>query len=342
MMSETEAANLREDIQRNGLLEAIWTYQNQIVDGRNRYNACLATGVEPRFREWNGSGSLVSFVVSLNLHRRHLSESQRAMVAAKLATMKSGERTDLSDPNLPQICGRLSQTDAAELLNVSPRSVSNAAKVIEDGVLDLAERVEAGEISVSAAAQIAELPKTKQKRTLAKKNDKIVNLASQLRVEKTLKKAKSTHDLCLVCNPATRDELNDDLFIAYLQVLARKVSGTYRRYIFSIIEEMQELDVVEQVTKDYELILEAIDEGWQTAPDILRITGLDKETMRYELDLMIKTSMIERVPQGGKNTAARGQVKMLYQRVRKTENQNYKVPEGYETPSSNVIQFQAA
>jgi hypothetical protein len=44
--------------------------------------------------------------------------------AAKVATMQQGERTDL-----PQICGRLSQPKAAELLNVSKRSVQHAQKV---------------------------------------------------------------------------------------------------------------------------------------------------------------------------------------------------------------------
>ena len=51
---------------------------------------------EPTFREWSGEGSLVAFVVSLNLHRRHLDESQRAMVAAKIANMPSHRPEDKS------------------------------------------------------------------------------------------------------------------------------------------------------------------------------------------------------------------------------------------------------
>ena len=42
---------LKADIRKNGLLEAIWTYQGEIIEGRNRYYACSETGVEPRFRE---------------------------------------------------------------------------------------------------------------------------------------------------------------------------------------------------------------------------------------------------------------------------------------------------
>ena len=51
--------------------------------------------------------------VAKNLHRRHLDESQRSMVAARLATMKQGARTDIASIDA------MSQTQAAELLNVS-------------------------------------------------------------------------------------------------------------------------------------------------------------------------------------------------------------------------------
>jgi DNA-binding transcriptional regulator YiaG len=89
-------------------------------------------------------------LVSLNLHRRHLNESQRAMVAAKIATMRQGERTDL-----PSIDGRLSQPQAATLLNVSKPTVERASKVVKHGDKKLIADVESGEVTVSAAAKIA-------------------------------------------------------------------------------------------------------------------------------------------------------------------------------------------
>lgn len=314
LMSDTEFANLCDDIRANGLREPIWTFRDAIIDGRNRFNACRAVGVEPRFEEWDGIGSLSTFVVSLNLHRRHLNESQRGMVAARIANMRQGERTDI-----PSIEGRWSQADAAQQLNVSVSSVERASKVLNDGVLDLTERVEAGEISLTAAARVASLPKTKQKRLLAKSDKgKIVNLAQSIKVESTLKKARSTHDLCLVCNPQPKDSITDEQFVAYLTLLAQRVSGIPRRYIQSVLDEIEELGIQADVLEDYELILAAIDAGFQTEADILkfvrRSSDINMGILRYEMLMLTSGGAIEQVPQGGKTAQARGQVKMLWQR----------------------------
>ena len=135
------------DIRAYGLRQKIILFDGMILDGRNRYAACLEAGIEPRFEVFNGADPL-AFVVSSNLARRHLSASQRAMVAAKLANMRQGERTDLKPPaNLRKV----SQSDAAKLLNVSDRSVSSAKAVYDQAVPELIEAVEKGEIAVSKA-----------------------------------------------------------------------------------------------------------------------------------------------------------------------------------------------
>ncbi len=81
MMQDAELRDLAADIEEHGLIEAIWTYKGQIIDGRNRYRACLVAGEEPRFQEYTGDeGGLVAFVLGLNLKRRHLDASQRAVI----------------------------------------------------------------------------------------------------------------------------------------------------------------------------------------------------------------------------------------------------------------------
>jgi len=82
-MSEEEYKNLIEDINVNGLIEPIYLFEGKILDGRHRYRACVELGIEPRFEEYSGN-SPVSFVISKNLKRRHLTESQKAALAVEL------------------------------------------------------------------------------------------------------------------------------------------------------------------------------------------------------------------------------------------------------------------
>lgn len=159
-MPGEEFVALKKDIRENGLLEPIWLHEGKVLDGRHRYYACQEVGATPSYREYTGSNPL-GFVVSLNLKRRHLSESQRAMVAASLANMTvGGDRVSEHSANLQN--GSVSQSQAAELLQVSPRSVATAAKIEREASPVVVEAVKAGSISLNLAAQVAELTKEEQ------------------------------------------------------------------------------------------------------------------------------------------------------------------------------------
>jgi len=156
--------DLMADILKHGVREAVWLYDGKILDGRNRYRAAQAMGVSCNFREYDGDDA-AALVVSLNLHRRHLSESQRAMVAAKLANLENGQRT--SSANLQSTA--VSQSDAADMLNVSTRSVASAVKLLGDNEApkEVARFVEAGTVSINLATQFAELPQEVQQAAIA-------------------------------------------------------------------------------------------------------------------------------------------------------------------------------
>lgn len=143
-----EFDELVEDVKAHGVREPIVLYNSKILDGRNRYRAAQAASVEYDTEEYNGDDPL-GLVVSLNLKRRHLTESQRGVVAAKLATMThGGDRKTDQDANL-----HVDRTTAATMLNVSTRTVADATKVINEAAPELVAAVESGKVAVSAAAQ---------------------------------------------------------------------------------------------------------------------------------------------------------------------------------------------
>ncbi len=187
LLEGREFTELCNDIKANGQREPIWVYEGKILDGRNRFRACNAVGVTPRTAPYTGDDPL-AFVISLNLHRRHLSESQRGMVAAAIANMAQGERTDVEpSANLQKV----SQSQAAEMLNVSPRTVAAAVKVRDEAAPELVHAVESGKVSVSAAADVATLPKEEQAVIVARGEKEILEAAKQIRAEKAeVKKAE--------------------------------------------------------------------------------------------------------------------------------------------------------
>lgn len=122
-----------------------------ILDGRARLRACQELGREPAFIDYDGADA-AGYVVSSNLARRHLTESQRQMVAARLATLgHGGDRVSqaANSPDAPP-----TQAEAADMLAVGERGVRSARVVLRDGTPRLIQAVERGLIAVSRAEQL--------------------------------------------------------------------------------------------------------------------------------------------------------------------------------------------
>ena len=82
LMNAKEFEELKEDIKENSLLESIITFKGKILDGRNRYNVCKELKINPTFKEYKGKNAL-SYVLSTNLKRRQLNDSQKAIVGLR-------------------------------------------------------------------------------------------------------------------------------------------------------------------------------------------------------------------------------------------------------------------
>jgi hypothetical protein len=174
LIEGAEFDELVADVRAHGVREPIWLYQDKTLDGRNRWLASQAAGVPCPTRVYDGDDP-VGFVISLNLKRRHLSESQRAMVAAKLATLKLGDNQHSEGSSIE---------GASRLLNVGHASVERAKTVQRTGAPELAQAVERGSVSVSAAADIASRPIDEQREIVARGEKEILRVAQEIRARK--------------------------------------------------------------------------------------------------------------------------------------------------------------
>jgi hypothetical protein len=171
-MSADEFSALKSDMQRNGQREPIWVYQDRIIDGRNRYRACAELGIKPITREWSGNdnnGALVAFVISLNLYRRHLSSSQKAIVALEVekqlatqakANMSAGggdKRSKKNGAGLQIISNPIdSAAQAAEIVGSNRAYVVDAKRVALTAP-ELIEHIMVGVLTIPEAKKLSVL-----------------------------------------------------------------------------------------------------------------------------------------------------------------------------------------
>jgi hypothetical protein len=111
---------------------------------------------------FEGPGSALDYVFAKNITRRHINETQRAMIAAKIANCSEGRPA-----NTAQIQA-VSQEEEARKLDVSRSSVQSATRVIDHGIPALVTAVDSGQIKVSKGAAIAKKEPTEQATLLAK------------------------------------------------------------------------------------------------------------------------------------------------------------------------------
>jgi ParB-like chromosome segregation protein Spo0J len=158
IMNDEELNDLIEDIRQNGQRENIvLDGDGQLLDGQNRQIACERLAIKPRTRIYEG-GDPIAFIISMNVKRRHLSASQRAMIAAGIANLP------LERPHKKPSNEGISQDTAAKLVNVSPASVERASVVRRDGADNVIAMVQRGDVSVTTvAAAVKDKPKSEQK-----------------------------------------------------------------------------------------------------------------------------------------------------------------------------------
>lgn len=171
LMSDEESNALYDDINANGQKYAIELYEGKILDGRNRYIQCLKLGIECDTTDITSLiDDPVAHVLSVNLHRRHLTASQKAMVGDKARELfderaKERQKRKPAD-SVPVILPEQkmdARDEAGKAVGVSGTLMDRARTVRSKGVPELVKAVEDGRISVTNAASLAEADEETQK-----------------------------------------------------------------------------------------------------------------------------------------------------------------------------------
>jgi hypothetical protein len=152
--TEEEFKELKADIKKTGLRFPIKLFEGkQILDGRSRYNACVELDeehwpVDFKAEEFIGTtADALAYVISMNVKRRHLTASQRAIIAARLVTTTLGGDRSVKLPT------EITQENVATLSGVAVKMVTDAKKVLNHSDPELAKKVLNGEVAVAAAAK---------------------------------------------------------------------------------------------------------------------------------------------------------------------------------------------
>lgn len=178
-LGEAELAELANDIAANGLRNPIVLLKGKVLDGRNRLAACKIAKVKPKFIDFKGQDP-IGWVVSQNLVRRHLTASQKAVVAFDLLPLLEKEAKERQrQSNLYRRTGQLAPDYAnpekgkaaefaAKIAQSSTRYVE-AVKAISKEAPEVIDRIRSGELNIAEARRLTTINQQRTKERQAHK-----------------------------------------------------------------------------------------------------------------------------------------------------------------------------
>lgn len=149
-LAGAEFEALKADIVANGQHEPITVYEGLVLDGGNRYRACIEAGIEPKTKPFTGADP-VSFVLSANLHRRHLMPGQHAIIVSRAQDWASAQAVGRPGKS-GNVAALNTVADRAARSGASERTQRMADKVARQSP-ELAKQVAHGEITLPRALE---------------------------------------------------------------------------------------------------------------------------------------------------------------------------------------------
>lgn len=215
-LTEDEYAALERSILAEGCRDALVLWGDILVDGHNRHSICTKHGLpfqtvqNTRFKSME---DVHLWMIDQHLGRRSVSDFQRGVLALrKKEIMEARRLAVLNDPS-PEVTAAAAAADAAEApagagdaplpeapalksreaiaraARISSATVSQIEKIQKAAAPELVAAVRSGEVSISAAAVIAELPAEEQAAAAAGGKKELRQAAKRVRESKVGKKA---------------------------------------------------------------------------------------------------------------------------------------------------------
>ncbi|MDO9167569.1 MAG: hypothetical protein Q7U18_00515 [Methylobacter sp.] len=156
-MSDAEFISLKENIQINGQTHPIYTLDGMILDGGNRYRALCELGIAPVIIEYTGSNP-TQFILSSNLHRRHLTQGQSAAIVSASQSWVNAQAQD-NNARLQDVAQLDSATSRAKQSGVGHRTQQLADKLVKEAPAELVKEVIDGKKSLNKAIKEISPPK---------------------------------------------------------------------------------------------------------------------------------------------------------------------------------------
>jgi hypothetical protein len=223
LIKGVEFDQLVDSIMENGLHDPIILLDGAILDGRNRYLACLKAGVEPRTITFSG-GDPVAFVMDRNLHRRQLTVGQRAMALEKFATLSVGRP---SGKLIGEISPIKTATEVAALAGVNQQTIRAAKTIKAEGTPKEIAAVTSGERAIHTVAN-----EVRKRRPGGGRKKGYISHKRQLAIF-----FRAVSSLCNICETAA------ELEIPKLDAKQRKT------YELQLIEAQQAIRVLRRRTR---------------------------------------------------------------------------------------------
>ncbi|WP_416761335.1 plasmid replication/partition related protein [Roseateles sp. So40a] len=212
-LTEDEYAALERSILAEGCRDALVLWGDVLVDGHNRHGICTKHGIpfqtvqNTRFKSME---DVHLWMIDQHLGRRSVSDFQRGVLALrKKEIMEARRLAVLNDPSpessaaavepaegvtdtpVPAAPALKSREAIARAARISSATVTQIEKIQKAAAPELVAAVKSGEVSISAAAVIADLPAEEQAAAAAGGKKELRQAAKRVRESKVGKKAAS-------------------------------------------------------------------------------------------------------------------------------------------------------